>query len=325
MIISVIADIINGKISKTTFEAITAANDLKKKNCMEVQLVVIHQEPSSCMELIGIKVDSVVFYKTPKSEEYRAENYLDILRDYYNEYAPKIIIFTGGIRGLEMAPRLAYRIESTAIIDCLKINWEKDNKKLCVTKSIYGGNVNAEFYFESFPCVIGLRAHEYGVSPRDKSSQFKLIEHNIEISETTWIVEKEIMETTGEKLEDAKIVLILGRGVDGKANAEELESMANKLGIVVGGTKKVIDNGWLPLHKLVGQTGNIISPEVCIIVGASGAAPLVNGINSAKCIIAIDKDKDARIFEHAHIGMVEKYQDILPLLEEKVIKEQLKY
>ncbi len=276
-----------------------------------IELILIGDaEEIQCIDYENCGSDSVIVYKKNWIKELTIEDCLAILVGYYDKYKPEIIIFTGGISGIELAPRLAYRVKAKALIDCTDLMYDKTSKELCITKPIYESNVYGEFIAE-YPLVIALRPHQCSIKIEKKTDVSVIYERVEPLDKTNWIVENKVVEATVNALEDAKILVVCGRGIGGKEGIKKAKVLANVLGGVIGGTKKVIDNGWLPIDSMIGQTGKIVSPELCIVIGASGATPFVNGIIASKKIIAINKDKDARIFEYADVGIIDDYDAIL--------------
>jgi len=124
----------------------------------------------------------------------------------------------------------------------------------------------------------------------------------------------------GPKLEDAEVVVSGGRGIGRKENFAQLQELANILGGAVGGSRVAIDNGWLPSSRQVGLTGTTVSPRLYFAIGISGAAQHLAGCASSQCIVAINTDPDAPIFQRARFGIVADYKEVLPTLI-KICKE----
>jgi len=311
-----LGEIVKGQLTKTTLEALTKAICLKQHMNIPIELILIGEaEEFQSIDYENCGSDSVILYEKIRANNYITEASLAILFNYYEKYKPEIMIFTGGIRGIELAPRLAYRVNAKAMVDCTDIMYDKTSEEICITKPIYGSNVYGEF-IGACPIIIALRPHQCSIKIEKKTAVSVIYESVQELIETDWIMHKRLMQTTVNELEDAKILVVCGRGVGGKEGIKKVEVIANELGGVIGGTKKVIDNGWLPINKMIGQTGKIVSPELCIVVGASGATPFINGIQTSKKIIAINKDKDARVFEYADFGIIDDYDSILSQVEE---------
>jgi electron transfer flavoprotein alpha subunit len=120
-----------------------------------------------------------------------------------------------------------------------------------------------------------------------------------------------LKEKTKDTLTNAKVVVIIGRGVGSEDNIKLLQCFADKIGGVLAATRPVVNNGWMPVDTLIGMSGKKIKPELCVVIGASGATPLVSGIVGAKHIIAINNDMYAPIFDVCDTGLVEDYKEVI--------------
>jgi electron transfer flavoprotein alpha subunit len=132
------------------------------------------------------------------------------------------------------------------------------------------------------------------------------------------VVERIKEEVEGVKLEDAEVVVSGGRGIGSKQNFEMVKELSSVLGGAVGATRPVCDEGWTPAGLQVGQSGKVVSPKVYIAVGISGAMAHITGCLGSKCIVAINKDKEANIFNVAQLGLVADYKEVLPALTAKL-------
>jgi electron transfer flavoprotein alpha subunit len=132
------------------------------------------------------------------------------------------------------------------------------------------------------------------------------------------VVEQIKEEVEGVKLEDAEVVVSGGRGIGNKQNFEMVRELARVLGGAVGATRPACDEGWTPVTLQVGQSGKVVSPKVYIAVALSGAMSHITGCLGSKCIVAINKDKDANIFNVANFGIVGDYKEVLPALTAKL-------
>ena len=132
------------------------------------------------------------------------------------------------------------------------------------------------------------------------------------------LLEAKKIETEGVKLEDAKIIVAGGGGLGGPEGFEMIAQLAKLMGGVVGATRVPVDENWVPLSMEIGQTGKIVSPDLYIAIGISGAAQHVTGIVNSKKIVAINRDPDANIFRMADVGLVADYKVAVPILIEKL-------
>ena len=127
-----------------------------------------------------------------------------------------------------------------------------------------------------------------------------------------------IEEKSGPQLEDSKVVISAGRGMVEKENLEMIETLANKLNAAIGGTRAIVDAGWMPYSQQVGQTGKTVKPDIYIACGISGATQHQVGMKDSKFVIAINKDEEAPIFQLADLGIVGDTLSVIPKLNENI-------
>lgn len=310
MTISVFGALREAGLTRETKEVLTQAVELKEQLGGPVELVLIASEAwdgNSFYDRWGM--DSAVVIQLQKDASYSPETTLKILESYCRKTRPDLFLFSGGIRGSELAPRLAFRNEAEALLDCTGLSWNGE-EELMATKPIYGGNIFCD-YRVKMPAVIALRPHQIPI----RVMQARKIPIRIESVDAedlqNSIGERRIIQQSGNGLEEHKIVFVCGRGMESKEQVEVLASLAEKCQAGVGGTKKVIENGWLPVDRMVGQTGRILTPDLCVVWGASGATPFLNGVEGAKRLIAVNEDEEARIFEATDLGMVADCRTLL--------------
>lgn len=316
MTITVVGEVVKEQLTNKTKEAMAKAVKLNGKTKNMIELLLIGEK--SYLEKVPFDncgCDRFVLYDIGKVKQYNAEDYIKVMEKYYDKYKPDSILFTSGPKGLEVAPRFSYRIKGSCMLDCVDINYDE---YFYITKPIYGGNVYAEFKCKHKPLIISLRAGQE-VKSYMENNKLEVIYEDYECNnDYSYIKNRKIILNEADNLEKAKTVIVCGRGVEGKEGINIAKELAIKIDAVVAGTKKTIDNGWISVESMIGQTGNIISPDMCIVIGASGATPFVNGIQNSKQIIAINKDKNARIFDFANFGIVEDYKKIIPKLIEEI-------
>lgn len=236
-------------------------------------------------------------------------NYVQLMDHYLENNEADFVVLAVGDLNEELVPLFGERYHMNSFIDCVGLQYTKEGKQLIIQKPEYSGNVIAHYNLIE-KSVFSFRSSNTKINPIEvlQSTDIQYVEYKQFIEDKA--VKREFIETNSTYLEDADFVIVCGYGVGSKENVKEIIKYADALGAIVCGTKKIIDSGWLPMNLLIGQTGHIISPNLCITIGVSGAAPLLNGISGSKKIIAINNDKDARIFSYADYGIVSDYKDI---------------
>jgi len=223
--------------------------------------------------------------------------------------------------GRDLAPRLAFRLNTAVSMDCIELAIDPDSKLMLQTKPVYGGNALATFTCESYPQIATVRAKTMSPLERNASRQGEVIATKTALDPSairTKVLEKVPEEITGIKLEDAEVVVTGGRGIGGSDGFKQLEELAELLNGAVGATRPPCDNSWVPDGWQVGLTGKIVSPDLYIAVAVSGASQHVSGCSGSKNIVAINKDPDANIFKVAHFGIVGDWKKVIPVFTNKV-------
>jgi electron transfer flavoprotein alpha subunit len=228
--------------------------------------------------------------------------------------------------GRDLAPRLAFRLGTSATTDCLDLRIDPGTKLLMETRPVYGGNAQATFTSESMPQVVTIRTKAMSPLERDDSRKGEVIPTKIDLDTSkvrTKILETVKEEVVGIKLEDAPVIVCGGRGMGGPEPFKTvLKELADLLHGAVGASRPPADNGWVPESFHIGLTGKIVAPDIYIAVAVSGASQHTAGCSGSKHMIAINKDPEANIFKESEFGVVGKYEEVLPALTNK-LKELL--
>jgi|TARA_B100001059_G_scaffold110651_1_gene110796 electron transfer flavoprotein alpha subunit len=193
------------------------------------------------------------------------------------------------------------------------VNFKIDGDKLSTTNSIDGGESDYLTNVTSEVKVLLIRPKSFEASEIELNDNFETVP--IEKNDLSVAVQDIfIEEKTGPQLEDSKIVISAGRGMVDVENLKFIEELANKLNAAIGGTRAIVDAGWMPYSQQVGQTGKTVKPDVYIACGISGATQHQVGMKDSKFIIAINKDEEAPIFQIADLGVVGDTLSIIPKL-----------
>jgi electron transfer flavoprotein alpha subunit len=227
---------------------------------------------------------------------------------------PSVILVGKTLIGRDLAPRLAFRFNVPLIQDCVDIA-VGDNDQVVATRPVYGGNALAKLICNRDPQVIAMRPKTFDPLAPDSSRSGEIGEISLSLDASVQKVnqvERIIEEQEGEKLEEAKIVVSVGRGIAGPENLPAFESLAKTMGAALGASRAVVDAGWLDHSYQVGLTGKSIAPELYLTWAISGASQHMAGCTNAKNIVAINKDPDCNIFKESRFGVVGDWEKVLP-------------
>ena len=318
---------VNGeKLSALTTELLGCGRKLADDLGQELVTVLAGSELSNPIrEAIAFGADKVYLVDDPLLKAYQTDFYLSVMEKVAQQATPQIILLGQTSIGRDLAPVLAFRLKTAAILDCVALNIDPDSKRLHQTKPVYGGNIQAIFITESDPQIATVRAKVTIPLAPDTSRRGEVI--NIKANLDPSAIRSKVLEQTkdevsGTKLEEATVVISGGRGIGSPEGFKQLAKLAELLKGAVGATRPACDNGWALGSAQVGLTGKIVSPDFYLAVGISGASQHLTGCSGAKTIVAINTDPEANIFKQAHYGIVGDWKKVLPAFTEK-IKELL--
>lgn len=270
--------------------------------------------------------DNVYWAVDPLLVNYMTEPYLQAMEQTVAEQKPMIILFGQNDKGMDLAPRLAFRLKAGVTLDCTHLGI--DSGLLQQVKPVFGGKAIAHYYnVDSWPQVISIREGAYDPAPYEASRTGEITGVSLLLDTSkikTRFLKKRVDDSLSLalKLVSAPVVVGGGRGLKKKEGFELLRETADLLDGALGGSRPAVDNGWLPSALQVGLTGKKVSPQVYFAVGISGAMQHMAGCLKSKTIVAINKDADAPIFGMAHYGVVGDYKDVLKGFNDEVRRKK---
>jgi len=270
---------------------------------------------------IAFGADKVYTAEDPLLKEYQTDSYVAAMEKAAKDISPRILLFGQTSVGRDLAPRLAFRLGVSLSMDCIELSIDSGTKLLQQTRPVYGGNARAIFTSEVSPQMATVRQKAMSPLEPNESRKGDITPIKVELDPAkirTKVLDTVKEEVVGVKLEDAQAIVTGGRGIGGPDGFKQLEELAKVLKGAVGASRPPCDNKWVPDTMQIGLTGKIVTPELYIAVGVSGASQHLAGCSSAKNIIAINKDSEANIFKEARFGIVGDWKQILPAFTEKV-------
>ncbi len=345
----VIAEQRDGNIAKVTLEllgeATILAADLKEK----VYAVLMgNNVKDRAQELIEAGADGVIVVEDPMLEEYVTEPYAKALTAVIKNYDPNIVLFGATSIGRDLAPRVAARVHTGLTADCthLDIDMNKyfdflhatstadtdsiakrlgmDDVTLKMTRPAFGGNVMATIRCADYrPQMATVRP---GVMKRIApvaGKQGTVEEFKVDFTpEDMNVTIKEVVKDTKKAVDitEAKVLVSGGRGIGSPEFFGELKKVADLLGGEISSSRANVDAGWIERDRQVGQTGKTVRPELYMACGISGAIQHIAGMENSECVIAINKNDTAAIFEVSDLGIVGDVKVIIPKLAEALEK-----
>jgi electron transfer flavoprotein alpha subunit len=307
----------NGQIKKASFEAVRVAADIAAKLSYQIEAVAIGDEIERLESIGNFGVLNVRHYKNSELANYSPSAYSKIFFEYAKETEASVILFSNTSLGKDLAPRLAAKLDAGLAMDCTALDIQ--NNEIIATRPIYAGKVLLDMKLTSRTKVFTLRPNVFSPGiPGDTKSEISIV--NIDSPDlSTKVIE--IKKSEGKlDVAEAEIIVSGGRGMKGPENFHLVEELAQLLGAAPGASRAVVDAGWRPHGEQVGQTGKTVSPTLYIALGISGAIQHLAGMRSSKYIVAINKDKDAPIFQVADYGIAGDIFEIVPALIDEIKK-----
>ena len=318
----ILGEVTEGNLSSISTELLGCGRKLADELGQELSALLIGSAVRGCaQEAIAYGADRVYMVEDPLLEDYQADSYVAAAEKAAKESNPAILLLGQTEIGSDIAARLAFRLETAAVLDCIALEIDPDSKRLLQTKPVYGGNAQAIYVTDTDPQIATVRAKSMTPLAKDDSRQGEVVNIDAGLDASairTKVLEKVKEEIEGVKLEDAAVIVTGGRGIGGEEGFKQLEELARMMKGAVGASRPACDNGWMPEKAQVGLTGKIVTPDLYIAVGVSGASQHMAGCSGSKTIVAINKDGEANIFRMAHYGVVGDWKKILPAFKEKV-------
>jgi electron transfer flavoprotein alpha subunit len=316
----------DGKLAAITAELLgcgrTLANDLGQ----ELSAVVVGSGISGlARQAITFGANKVYVVDDPLLKDYRTDSYVSVMEKVIKQVMPQIFLMGQTSVGRDLAPRLAFRLNTAVTMGCVELAIDHDSKLMLQTKPVYGGNAQAIFSCESFPQIATVRSKAMSPLMPDTSDKGEVITIEASLDPSgirTKVLEKVEEEVEGIKLEDAEVIIGGGRGIGSAEGFKQLEELAKMLKGAVGATRPPCDEGWISAGSQIGLTGKIVAPDLYIAVALSGTSQHMSGCSGSKTIIAINRDPEANILREAHFGVVGDWKKVFPAFTDK-IKELL--
>ena len=325
-----------GKMMPTTFELISEGRKLADELGVQLSGILLGDSVDGiAAELGGYGADKVYVYNSPLLKDYTTDAYTKIITDAVHEFKPEIMLFGASHIGRDLAPRCAARLHTGLCADCTHLdvdsmNFETKlfdvNTNLKMTRPAFGGHLMATIVCPRFrPAMATVRPGVMKKREFDENgaSKVELIHPAFTLTEAdihTKVLEIVKAARAMVDLTGAEVVVSVGRGIakdveKGIALAEELAAL---MGGVVGASRAVVDAGWMTADHQVGQTGKTVHPRIYVALGISGAIQHKAGMQDSECIIAVNKNDTAPIFEVADYGIVGDLFKVVPELIESI-------
>jgi electron transfer flavoprotein alpha subunit len=326
--ILVVGELDEGRIASITRELLGGARKLVDHGNEEVSLLLFGEKAVPlAQEGVQFGADKVYLAVHPVFSEFDADAFTSCITELCRKLRPSLCLMGQTDLGRDVAPRVAARLEAGLCMDCVEVNADSEQWQFIQVRPVYGGKAQAMMGSEDGRIQINT-VRPKSMSPLSSQGDGKgeiltVLEGPDPSSIKVKCLKREAQEKAEFNLEEARVIVAGGGGIGGPEGFQKLKELARVLGAAVGATRVPVDEKWTPLSMEIGQTGKIVSPDLYLAVGISGAAQHITGVLKARCIVAINKDPDANIFKFADLGWVADFRAALPVLIEGFKKKLL--
>jgi electron transfer flavoprotein alpha subunit len=309
-----------GELRKVALEAVTAARKLADSTGGEVHALLVGEPgiAAKAEQLGAHGADVVMVCEHDAFTNYNPEATSALAADRISAGGYRAAVFATSAQGRDLAPRVAARLGTGIVTDVTGVELSGDT--LTVKHPMNIGKVVATISLEGSPAIVSLRPNIFSPAESAKAGRIENVPPTGDPSASKVVVKEMVSGARGKlDLAEAPVIVAGGRGLKAAENFKLVEDLADAFGnAAVGATRAVTDDGWRPHSDQIGQTGRLVSPDLYVAVGISGAVQHLAGMKTSRTIVAINKDKEAPIFKVADYGIVGDVFEVVPALTEAV-------
>jgi electron transfer flavoprotein alpha subunit len=304
----------DGDLRDVSYELVSAGRDLAASLDGDLHLAIINGDVdafASELNLAGVET----IHTAANGSDFNHDVYTQVIQTLDVELEPAVVLLPNTVNGIDYAPAVANRLDLPLLTDSIDI--EADDT-LSVTREMYGSKVHTEIDLEP-PVALTIRPGEWPAATDAGDASIEAVDVAIDETAVRSTVNG-YEETGGDDVDitEAEMLVSIGRGIEDEENLDLIFDLADALDATVSSSRPIVDNGWLPKSRQVGQSGKSVTPEVYLAIGISGAVQHVAGMKDAETIIAVNTDPNAPIFDIADYGVVGDLFDVVPELIDEV-------
>jgi electron transfer flavoprotein alpha subunit len=315
-----------GAYNRMSWEALAAGQQIASASGQPLSAAIIGNDLEALSgELAGKKLDKGYRVEHALLKNYTADGYVSALEQLIKKLEPAFVVFPHTYQVRDFAPRLATRFGQVLLADLVGLR--KDGDSFVFVRQLFQGKLNADYRHTgpvsgSAPCFLSVQAGAFRAESLETgSASVEAFAPQIEASAIRNKPDEPFREAAQTvDLSAAPIIVSVGRGIKEQDNLPMMEELAAALGGELAASRPICDNGWLPMERQVGSSGQTVSPKLYLAVGISGAIQHLVGMKGSKTVVAINKDENAPIFEVADYGIVGDLFEVVPALTEAVKK-----
>jgi electron transfer flavoprotein alpha subunit len=312
----------DGVFNRMSWEALAAGQQIAAASGQPLSAVIVGSDLETLSgELASKKLDKGYRIEHALLNNYTADGYVLALEQLIKKLDPSFVVFPHTYQVRDFAPRLATRFGQVLLADLVGLR--RDDDSFVFVRQLFQGKLNADYrHAGAGPCFLSVQAGAFRAESLDAgSASVETFAPQLEAGVIRNKPEAPFREAAQTvDLGSAPIIVSVGRGIKEQDNLPMIEELAQALGGEIAASRPICDNGWLPMERQVGSSGQTVSPKLYLAIGISGAIQHLVGMKGSKTVVAINKDENAPIFEVADYGIVGDLFDVVPALTEAVKK-----
>jgi electron transfer flavoprotein alpha subunit len=312
-----------GQLAPVSLELLGIGRELAEKRGVQLSAILFGSGTGdTATRLIGHGADNVYVCDNDVFTDFREDIFSQVTAALIKEYKPEIVLAGATAVGRSFIPGVATELNAGLTADCTQLEIRESDGALLQTRPAFGGNIMATIVCEtSRPQMATVRPKVMKERAFDETRTGQIIEvplQDKQIQSRIHVIESVVSEATNVNIQEADILISGGRGLESAKGFDLVRQLADVMDANVSASRAVVDAGWIPYPHQVGQTGKTVAPKLYIACGISGAIQHVAGMQSAETIVAINRDKNATIFNVADYGIVGDIFEIVPKLINKI-------
>ncbi|MEJ7861018.1 MAG: electron transfer flavoprotein subunit alpha/FixB family protein [Pyrinomonadaceae bacterium] len=314
----------NCVLNKASLEAVAAAQNIGKDLGLSVTAVIpCDKDCSLAQELAAYNLEKVIVAKNDKLGIYTPDAYADAWENVIKATNPKYVVMAHTYQVRDFAPKIAARLGKEVVADCIR--YRTEGGKLIFSRRIFLGKLDADVTIEGdAPYFVTFQSGAFRGENAEKGSGAQTETMEVEVAEPRMKAEEPFQEVKASvDLTKSGIIVAVGRGIKSQENIAQAQALADALGADLAASRPICDAEWLPIDRQIGSSGQTVAPKVYIALGISGAIQHIVGMKNAGTIVAINKDKEAPIFDIADYGIVGDLFEALPVMVEEINKAKI--
>jgi electron transfer flavoprotein alpha subunit len=303
-----------GELRDVSLELLSAGRELADAGDEELHVAVVGGDVDGFAgDLDREGVDAV--HTVAHGEEFNHDVYRQVVVEMVEDLAPSVVVAPNSVNGLDYVPAVAQALDLPLVTDAVDL--ERDGS-LEVAREMYGGKVETTVEVDADTAVVTVRGGEWPPAEGNGGAAVEAFDADVDESKVRSTVRGFEEVGAGDvDISEAEFIVSIGRGIEEEENIPLIEALADATGATLASSRPIVDNEWLPKNRQVGQSGKVVTPDVYVAIGISGAVQHVAGMKGAETIVAVNTDPDAPIFDIADYGVVGDLFDVVPELIEQ--------